>query len=195
MSRALALVKFDDDTVMYACYDGTSDYLYPWLLSEEDYHNKFDSNIFIFNEYCFSNYDKMNRDRDEIHDSEHCEIYVDYGDGSMWLDQTASRSAMYITSPHLEYTDAMNNGVIIDDDIIKQWVIDFHIQNGMDIEMFSGRIEKPQIVDGGFRLISEERIPDDEISDNDDLEDAINSIRDEMEVVFAILDSLGSKVF
>lgn len=95
MARSLALIKFDsDDTIMFACYDCTSDILYPDLITPDNLDKYFEGNIFIFNENIIYDYSKF----DGITDSEPVEIYIEYGWGIIWKNCTASRSKMLVTS-------------------------------------------------------------------------------------------------
>ena len=160
MSRAIALVKFDDGEILNACYMGTSDNLCPWMIRDKDLDERFHGSVFDWNDHCWDSdeYDYLDEDTKRlINDNEHCEIYIDYGNGFMWMNQTASRSRMYITSS-LDYDDHSWNEEIERDDIA-QWVIDYHIQNGMSIDMFKGRIIKKEVK---VEFISEERISDEE---------------------------------
>ena len=187
MSRAIALVRFDDDIIMKACYNGTCDVLSPWLITEQDLDERFDSIIFAFDDWCFEHYNEIVKDPETITDSEHVEIYIDYGNGSMWRDCTASRTAMYITSEtELCYVED-------DEDEISQWVIDYHLKNRMSIEMFKGRIEQPKV---GFTLISEEIISDEEYERNktERIDENEKFIKRQGEILYDYLKSLGIRI-
>ena len=41
MSRAIALVRFNDGTILRGCYNGTSDFLSQWLITDEELEEEF----------------------------------------------------------------------------------------------------------------------------------------------------------
>ena len=97
MSRAIALVRFNDGTIMEGCYDGTSDVLYRHLIPREELEKRFNGSVYQFiDEIGLAHFKRLNED--EIDDVESVEIYIDYGNGCMWLDGRASKSKRYVTS-------------------------------------------------------------------------------------------------
>lgn len=131
MSRSVALVRFDDGTIYRACYNGTSDYLMPWLISEDELDKKFKS-IYDFDDHNRCRHINV----EEINDSENVEIFIDYGNGFMWRNCTASKSRLYVTSS-LNFDD---NYDFLNRDRIPCWVYDYFVNHGWDTTYISSRI-------------------------------------------------------
>lgn len=47
MSRAIALVRFNDGTIVRGCYNGTSDFISEWLITDEGLKEKYDGFVFL----------------------------------------------------------------------------------------------------------------------------------------------------
>lgn len=144
MSRALSLVRFRDRSVYQACYDGTSGYLYPWLITPRKVRTQFNDSLFSFDDYNHDHYDERYKDPDLIHDSEPVKIYIDYGYGFMW-NGLASKSELYITSP-LSYENNDNNHTI------DLWVYEYFINHKYDTSYIENKIIDPLFKKSIFRV-------------------------------------------
>ena len=134
MSRAEALIHFNDGTVLRGCYDGTCDFLSRRMITTEELQKRYQGRIFLWNDEDLDSYP----DLDSITDSEPCEIYVDYGYGSIWHNCKGSRSAMIITSNiECDYTDPELD---IDHDHIPKWVYDAFIRFGWNTSYIEDRV-------------------------------------------------------
>lgn len=127
----MALVRFNDGTVLWGCYSGTVDILSPWLITREDLINKWNRDIFAFDDHMFETNAYI--DKETIDDSEPCEIYIDYGYGDVWVNCSASRSKMYVTSnTDCTYAESL--------EYIPQWVHDYFVQEGFDTQYINDRV-------------------------------------------------------
>lgn len=144
MSRALSLVRFNDRSVYQASYDGTSDYLCPWLISDRRLRTQFNDSIFTFDNYNHENYDIRHKDPDLIHDAEPVKIYIDYGSCFMW-DGMASKDELYITSS-LSYERNDSNHVI------DLWVYEYFINHGYDTKYIEDKILDPLFKKSIFKV-------------------------------------------
>lgn len=97
MSRAIALVKFNDGTIVRGCYDGTRDAISQWLITDEDLKEKYNGCCFSWDSEKWDNYDNEYIDTNIINDAEDVEIFTNYGEGLYWNGK-ASRSKMVITT-------------------------------------------------------------------------------------------------
>lgn len=135
MARALALVRFRDGSVYNACYNGTSDWLSPWLISDKKLKSQYNGSIFKFDSYVSDHYSEIYPDEIQIYDSEPVSIYIDYGSCFMW-DGEASKSKLFMTS-NLSYE---RNEVSHD---IEVWVYEYFINHGYDTSCIEGKITDP----------------------------------------------------
>ena len=124
MSRAIALVRFNDGTILRGCYNGTSDFLSQWLITDEELEEKYDGVCFSWDSKNWDNYDDIYIDPDTVEDSESVEIFSDYGNGFSWKGE-ASRNKFVVTSPtNLDCVDWTEN--------IPTWVINYFIDKGLN---------------------------------------------------------------
>lgn len=126
MSRAIALIKFNDGTILRGCYNGTSDFISQWLISDEELEQKYEGSCFSWDSKKWDNYDNEYIDTDEIYDAEDVEIFSDYGNGFSWNGK-ASKNNKVITSPTmLEYVTWSND--------IPKWVLTYFKNKGWNYE-------------------------------------------------------------
>ena len=128
MSRATALIRFKDGTIMHGCYQGTSDVLYPYLITEEKLQQEYEGSVFRWNDKC-QEFGFEGSTQLEIKDEEEVEIYEDYGSGASWKGK-ASRSKMIVTE-----------GCIRDDadwypPVVPEWVIAYYKDKRYSTERF-----------------------------------------------------------
>lgn len=131
MSRALALIRFKDGTIMYGCYQATCDVLNPYLVTEEELQQKYEGSVFQWDDEYQESEDESQL---EIMDEEEVEIYEDYGSGASWRGK-ASRSRMVITE-----------GCVRDDvdwypPVVPNWVVDYFRAKGYNTERFERNSE------------------------------------------------------
>ena len=96
MSRIIAYIKFPDNSIVCGCYHGTSDHISPWLITQKNLYDRYDGDIFAFDDDQYANYDERCKDPKSISDSETVELWI-YGSDFMY-ECMASKSEMYITS-------------------------------------------------------------------------------------------------
>ena len=128
VSRAIALVRFNDGTILRGCYNGTSDFLSQWLITDEELEEKYDGSCFNWDSEKWDNYDNEYIDTDTIDDAEDVEIFSDYGGGFSWKGQ-ASRSKLVVTSStNLDCVDWENH--------IPKWVKEYFKNKGWSCKYF-----------------------------------------------------------
>ena len=126
VSRAIALVRFNDGTILRGCYNGTSDFLSQWLITDEELEEKYDGSCFSWDSKNWDNYDDIYINPDTVEDSESVEIFSDYGNGFSWKGE-ASRNKFVVTSPtNLDCVDWTEN--------IPTWVIKYFVDKGWGYE-------------------------------------------------------------
>lgn len=122
MSRAIALIRFKDGTIVRGCYNGTSDFLSQWLITDEELQKKYNGSCFSWDEIMYKNFDEKFIDSDSLTDLEEVEVYSDYGSGFLWKDK-ASKSRM-----SMQYATNIDSVVSIKD--IPNWVIEYFKNKG-----------------------------------------------------------------
>lgn len=75
MSRAIALVRFNDGTIVRGCYNGTSDFISEWLITDEGLKEKYDGSCFSWDSEKWEDYNNSYVDTNTIDDSEDVEIF------------------------------------------------------------------------------------------------------------------------
>lgn len=99
MSRAIGLVKFPNNHIYIACYDGTSDFMYSPLITTDELQTKYDDSVFDWNDCAMDNYSAAKAAliaAENDNSAEDVEIYSDYG-GGFWWNGKASEKHMCIT--------------------------------------------------------------------------------------------------
>lgn len=95
MSRSMALIRFNDGTILIGCYNGTADALNPWLITDKNICENYE-NIFEWNDDCWRKHDSEN-DAILPTNEEDVEIFVGDGmEGTSWNGK-ASKSALTVT--------------------------------------------------------------------------------------------------
>lgn len=126
MSKALALVRFKDGTILRGCYDGTCDFLYQWLITEQELQEKYDGSIFDWVEQKTKNYDNKPINSNILTDLEEVEVFSNYGSGFSWKDKASKSKMMMENSTGIDY-------VRWSDDI-PDWVLEYFKYKGWDYE-------------------------------------------------------------
>ena len=98
MSAAYGMVKFKSTGNIYmCCYEGTSDFMIPWLFKPEDCLYLGCYNAISYGRQLADEHESISLDISTIDDIDDIEIYSDYGSGFYW-DGKGSESAKCITS-------------------------------------------------------------------------------------------------
>ncbi len=124
MSRAIALIKFSDGTILRGCYNGTSDFLSQWLITDKELEENYNGNCFSWDDEKWRNYKNEFIDSNLFTDLEDVEVFSDYGNGFSWKDK-ASKSKMVMSfETNIEYVALSND--------IPCWVLDYFKNKGWD---------------------------------------------------------------